>query len=71
MKTRINFLQSEQGQDLVEYALLLAFAAWASAALIMGAGNSVLGVWSVTNSQLIVANTSASSSPSGSTPPNF
>jgi Flp pilus assembly pilin Flp len=71
MKTRINFLQSEQGQDLVEYALLLAFAAWASAALIIGAGNAVLGVWTVSNSRLVVANTTAGSSPSGSSPANF
>lgn len=56
----INFLRDEQGQDLIEYTLLLAFVAMASAALFIGAGNSVSGIWSVTNSQLVVANTSAS-----------
>jgi Flp pilus assembly pilin Flp len=60
MKTWINFLRDEQGQDLIEYTLLLAFVALASAALFIGAGNSVSGIWSVTNSQLVVANTSAS-----------
>jgi len=54
------FLRDEQGQDLIEYTLLLAFVALASAALFIGAGNSVSGIWSVTNSRLVAANTSAS-----------
>jgi len=54
------FLRDESGQDLIEYTLLLAFVALASAALFIGAGNSVSGIWSVTNSQLVTANTSAS-----------
>src|SRR5262249_49165776 len=56
----INFIRDEQGQDLIEYTLLLAFVALASAALFIGAGNSVKGIWSLTNSQLEAANTSAS-----------
>jgi len=61
MKTFINnFLRDEQGQDLIEYTLLLAFVALASAALFIGAGNSVKGIWTITNSQLAAANTSAS-----------
>ena len=61
MKTLLyNFLQDEQGQDLIEYTLLLAFVALASAALFIGAGNSVKGIWAVTNTQLAAANTSAS-----------
>ena len=55
-----NFIQDEQGQDLIEYTLLLAFVALASAALFIGAGNSVSGIWSVTNSRLVAANASAS-----------
>jgi Flp pilus assembly pilin Flp len=54
------FLQDEQGQDLIEYTLLLAFVCLASAALFVSAGGSVSGIWSATNSQLAVANTSAS-----------
>jgi Flp pilus assembly pilin Flp len=54
------FCKDESGQDLIEYTLLLAFVALASAALFIGAGNSVQGIWSVTNSQLVAANTSAS-----------
>jgi Flp pilus assembly pilin Flp len=55
-----NFLRDEQGQDLIEYTLLLAFVALASATLFIGAGKSVSGIWSVTNSRLAAANTSAS-----------
>jgi len=54
------FWKDESGQDLIEYTLLLAFVALASAALFIGAGNSVQGIWSVTNSQLAAANVSAS-----------
>jgi Flp pilus assembly pilin Flp len=62
MKTFIsNFLRDEQGQDLIEYTLLLAFVALASAALLIGAGNSVKGIWSITNSQLVAANASTAS----------
>ena len=52
--------QQEQGQDLIEYTLLMAFVALASAALFIGAGGSIKGIWSVTNSQLAAASTSAS-----------
>jgi len=55
-----NFLRDEQGQDLIEYTLLLAFVALASAALFIGAGNSVKGIWTATNSQLSAANSAAS-----------
>lgn len=55
-----SFLNDEQGQDLIEYTLLLAFVCLASAALFISAGGSVSGIWSATNSQLAVANTSAS-----------
>jgi Flp pilus assembly pilin Flp len=55
-----NFWNDEQGQDLIEYTLLLAFVALASAGLFLAAGTSISGIWSTTNSQLAVANTSAS-----------
>jgi Flp pilus assembly pilin Flp len=55
-----SFLRDEQGQDLIEYTLLLAFVALASAALFIGAGNSVKTIWTVTNTQLAAAATSAS-----------
>jgi len=46
----------DEGQDLIEYTLLLAFVALASAALFIGAGGSIQGIWSTTNSQLVAAN---------------
>ena len=51
-----NFWNDEQGQDLIEYTLLMAFVALASAALFLGAGGSIKGIWSTTNSQLEAAN---------------
>ena len=54
------FLVDESGQDLIEYTLLMAFVAMASAALFIGAGGSIKGIWTVTNSQLEAANSQAS-----------
>ncbi|MGA2144794.1 MAG: Flp family type IVb pilin [Bryobacteraceae bacterium] len=54
------FWGDEHGQDLIEYTLLLAFVALASAAIFIGAGGSVSGIWSTSNSQLAAASTSAS-----------
>jgi len=56
----LNFLVEEQGQDLIEYTLLLAFVALGSAALFLGAGGSIKGIWGATNTQLATANTTAS-----------
>jgi len=55
-----NFLRDEQGQDLIEYTLLLAFVALASAALFIAAGGSVSGIWNIADSQLSAAAASAS-----------
>ena len=55
-----DFLAEDDGQDLIEYSLLMAFVALASAGLFMKAGKSVTGIWSTTNSQLIQANLTAS-----------
>lgn len=61
MKTLVyNFIQDEQGQDLIEYTLLLAFVCLASAALFISAGGSVAGIWTTANARLTAANTSAS-----------
>jgi Flp pilus assembly pilin Flp len=56
----LNLWRDEQGQDLIEYALLMAFVALASAGLFLGAGRSIKGIWSAANSQLTAANISAS-----------
>ena len=55
-----NFWNDEQGQDLIEYTLLLAFVALASAALFIGAGGSISKIWNTANTQLTNAATSAS-----------
>jgi Flp pilus assembly pilin Flp len=55
-----DFLAEDDGQDLIEYSLLMAFLALASAALFLKAGKSITGIWSTTNSQLVAANTNAS-----------
>jgi len=61
MKDRIiRFLRDEQGQDLVEYTLLLAFVCLASAALFIGAGAQLSSIWSLANSRLLNANQAAS-----------
>jgi len=54
-----NFWQDEQGQDLIEYTLLMAFVALASAALFIGAGGSISSIWRTTNSQLGAAASTA------------
>jgi Flp pilus assembly pilin Flp len=47
-----NFWKDEQGQDLIEYTLLMAFVALASAALFLGAGGQIKNIWVSTNNQL-------------------
>lgn len=61
MKTLfLNFVKDEQGQDLIEYTLLLAFVCLATSALFVSSGGSLSGIWNSANSNLTVANTSAS-----------
>jgi Flp pilus assembly pilin Flp len=52
MKEMAGFLIGEQGQDLVEYTLLLAFVMMAAAAMYINAGGSVTGIWTMGNTQL-------------------
>jgi len=59
MRTLLTFWIDDSGQDLIEYTLLMAFVALASAALFLGAGNSIVGIWNSTNSQLSAANAAA------------
>jgi Flp pilus assembly pilin Flp len=55
-----SLIDDEQGQDLIEYTLLMAFVALAAAALFIGAGGSISGIWTASNTQLAAANTAAS-----------
>ena len=58
----MNFVKDEQGQDLIEYTLLLAFVALASAALFTSAGNSVKSIWQNASTNLSNAATAANAS---------
>jgi Flp pilus assembly pilin Flp len=49
------FLKGEQGQDLIEYTLLLAFIALAGAVLFIGMGTNINSIWTVVNSRLASA----------------
>lgn len=51
----LQFLADEQGQDLVEYSLLLAFIMFTVFGLIKGFTTSIGGVASTTNSNLSAA----------------
>jgi Flp pilus assembly pilin Flp len=53
------FVKEEQGQDLIEYTLLMAFVALASAALFIGAGGSIQGIWTSANTSLATANSNS------------
>ena len=55
------FLHEEQGQDLIEYTLLLAFIALASASLFVSAGGSVASIWQNGSTQLANAAATAGS----------
>jgi Flp pilus assembly pilin Flp len=52
--------KDEAGQDLIEYTLLMAFVALASAALFTTSGSSVSKIWSSSNSTLSTAAVRAS-----------
>jgi Flp pilus assembly pilin Flp len=54
------FLRDEQGQDLIEYTLLMAFVALASAAIFTGAGSSISGIWGKGSTSLANADALAS-----------
>jgi Flp pilus assembly pilin Flp len=57
MKTLIRDLQfDEEGQDLVEYSLLIAFIAITCMAVLLEAGKVVPGVWVSANIALVNAN---------------
>lgn len=62
MKTFLKrFWQEESGQDLIEYTLLLAFVALASASLFVSAGGSIAGIWQTGSTQLSNAAVTAGS----------
>jgi Flp pilus assembly pilin Flp len=55
------FFREERGQDIVEYALLLAFVVCAAAGLFITSTDSIAGIWSKSNQNLMIANQVAQS----------
>jgi Flp pilus assembly pilin Flp len=55
------FWSDDNGQDLIEYTLLLAMVCLASAGLFISSGGSVSVIWGVTSSNLVAAGTAAGS----------
>ena len=55
--------RDQEGQDLIEYTLLLAFVALVAAGLFINGGASVSGIWNTTTSNLNHASAAASSAP--------
>jgi Flp pilus assembly pilin Flp len=55
-----NFVREDQGQDIIEYTLLLGFVALASAALFIQAGTAISGIWGAASNSLSYASTKAS-----------
>ena len=60
MVSLLRFLKDEQGQDLIEYTLLMAFIALASASIFVSAGGSISGIWGAASNQLSTCRASAS-----------
>ena len=56
------FWVSEQGQDLTEYGLLLAFVVLAAAGIFLVNGNSLTGIWVSANNTVSQANSAAHAS---------
>ena len=50
------FWREENGQDLVEYTLLMAFVMFTIIGLASGFGSSIAGITSASNSQITYAN---------------
>jgi Flp pilus assembly pilin Flp len=51
-----NLLKQEDGQDLIEYTLLLAFIMFTMIGLAIGMKGSIQGITSTSNSQITYAN---------------
>ena len=56
----VRFLREEEGQDLIEYTLLLGFVALASAALFIGSGQAASTIWTIANAEMSNAAVAAS-----------
>ena len=55
-----NLWREEDGQDLIEYSLLITFIAIATAAMVGSGQNFVRSIWTTSNSHITLANAAAS-----------
>ncbi|MCU1237780.1 MAG: hypothetical protein JWP63_5747 [Candidatus Solibacter sp.] len=53
------FWREEDGQDLIEYTLLITFIALATAALVGSGQNAIRAIWTTSNSHIIAANSAS------------
>jgi Flp pilus assembly pilin Flp len=60
MKRMAQFLRDEQGQDLVEYTLLIAFVCLASASIYIATGTNTQTIWNSASNSLVSASAAAS-----------
>lgn len=56
----LRFWNEEEGQDLVEYSLLLAFIALAAVGLLSGTRTTISGLWTTISNTLVSASSAAS-----------
>ena len=56
----IHFLVEEDGQDIIEYSLLICFLAVVGIWVVIGGREPIEGMWNKAQSHLSLANTSAS-----------
>jgi Flp pilus assembly pilin Flp len=56
----LDWIKDDRGQDIVEYSLLIAFVAFASAAIFNLSGGSIKGIWCQVNSELVTGAAQAS-----------
>jgi Flp pilus assembly pilin Flp len=52
--------QEEDGQDLIEYSLLITFIAIATAAVVGSGQNAIRAIWTSSNSSVVAASSAAS-----------
>lgn len=57
----MSFFRQTDGQDIIEYTLLLSFVVIVSAALFQLSGTSISAIWGVTNNHLSTAQSIAGS----------
>jgi len=58
----LNLWREEEGQDLIEYSLLITFIAIATAAMVGSGQNAIRAIWTTSNSQIQAANSVSSGS---------